>query len=160
MVKTKTPLRSHILLPALAVCALGLSGCAVGSFGTVAAKVQRHETLSVMSVYSVGLHVRTRADDPGAHFGYSKRVYVFAADPSLATGWHFLRVPSPAAGALALDLLTIGVDASLAAPEGGVALGHAHTRFYARLPSGGCMLLKYVGPDLRIDKFITCSEDM
>jgi hypothetical protein len=160
MLKAETPLRSHVLPWALALWALGLSGCAVGNVGTMAANVQRHETLSVMSVYSVGLHVRTRADDPGAHFGYSKRVYVFAADPSLAPGWHFLSVPSPAAGALALDLLTIGVDASLAAPEAGIALGHAHTRFYARLPSDGCMLLKYVGPDLRIDKFITCAEDM
>lgn len=157
--ESEITLRSHIL-SALILCALSLSGCAIGSVGTVAADIRRYETLSVMSVYSVGLHVRTRADDPGAHFGYSKRVYVFAADDSLPLGWYFISVPSPVGAAFALDLRTAGVEVSLAAPEAGFALGYVHTRLHARLPSDSCTLIKYLGPDLRIDKFTTCAEDM
>lgn len=139
-------------------CAL-LGGCAVGSVGALAANIERRDTVAVMSVYSVGLHARTRTEDPGVHLGYSKRVYVFAADDSIMPGWHFLNVPSPASSAFALDSLTIGLDVSLAAPQAGISLGQTHTRLHARMPSDACVLIEYLGPDVRIDKHRACAED-
>ena len=136
-----------------------LSGCAVGSIGTLAANVERHDTVSVLSVYSVGLHLRTRADDPGAHIGYSKRSHVFVADDTLASGWYFLNVPSPARSAFAQDLTTIGVDLSPAAPTAGISLGYVHTRLFARVPSNACVLIEYVGSELRINKLQTYEEN-
>lgn len=140
------------------ICA-ALSGCAVGSVGTLVANVERRDTASVLSVYSVGLHLRTRPDDPGAHIGYSKRTYVFIADGTLAPGWYFLSVPSPARSALAQDLTTIGVDLSPAAPTAGLSLGYVHTRLLARVPWNACVLIEYFGSEMRINKLQTCEEN-
>lgn len=142
----------------LTLCA-ALSGCALGSFGSLAANVERRDTLTVLSIYSVGLQLRTRADDPGLHFGYSKRSYTFAADDTLTPGWHFLRVPSPAQSAFAQDLMTIGLDLSVVAPEAGFSVGYVHTRLLARVPPDASVLIEYAGPELRIDKFRICAED-
>lgn len=142
---------------AMALCT-ALSGCAVGSFGTLAAHVDRRDTVSVLSVYAVGLHVRTRADDRGAHLGYSRRVYAFAADDGLQPGWYFLRVPSPARGAFAQDLRTVGVDISLAAPLAGLSLGYVHTRLLARVPLDACVLIDYAGAGLGIARIQTFAE--
>jgi hypothetical protein len=143
----------------LVVLCTALSGCAVGSFGTLAANIQRRDTLTVLSVYSLGLHVRTRSDDPGANFGFSKRVYAFPADDELRPGWYFLSVPSPTARAFAQDLLTVGLDLSLAAPEPSVSVGYVFTRIFAEVPLDACVLIEYSGSDLRIDHFQTCAED-
>ena len=146
-------------MAALTTLCTALSGCAVGSFGTLAANVESRDTVSVLSVYSVGVHLRTRADDPGGHIGYSKRSYVFVADGTLAPGWYFLSVPSPARSAYAQDLTTIGLELSAAAPIKGISLGYAHTRLLARMPSNACVLIEYVGPDLQVGKLKTCEED-
>lgn len=151
-------LRTHAAVPLIVVCA-ALSGCAVGSVGTLAANVQRRDTLSVLSVYSVGLHWRTRADDPGVHFGYSKRTYAFVVDDTLTPGWYFLSVPSPAGSAFAQDLMTIGMDLSAAAPQAGLSLGYVRTRLFARVPLDASVLIEYVGSDLRIEKLQTCVEN-
>ena len=145
-------------LALLALC-IALSSCAVGNFGILAANVQRRDNVSVLSVFSVGLHVRTRGDDPGAHFGYSRRSYAFAADDTLMPGWYFLSVPSPARPAFAQDLMTIGVEVSSAAPEAGFTLGYARTRLLARLPLEASVFIGYVGSDQLIDKFQIYSED-
>lgn len=147
-----------VTVPLITLCN-ALSGCAVGSFGTLAAKVERRDTLSMLSVYSAGLHLRTRADDRGANFGYSRRVYAFAADDTLQPGWYFLRVPSPARSAFAQDLKTVGIDLSLSAPEAGLALGYAHTRLMARVALDDCVIIDYVGSALRIARFQTCAKD-
>lgn len=136
-----------------------LSGCAVGNVGTLAANVERHDAVSVLSVYSVGLHLRTRGDDPGAHFGVSKRSHVFVGDDMPTPGWYFFRVPSPAREALAQDLTTFGVDLSTTAPAAGISLGYVHTRLIARVPSSADMLIEFVGHDLRIEKVKTCEEN-
>lgn len=142
----------------VALCT-ALSGCAVGSFGTLAANVERRDTVSVLSVYAVGLHVRTRADDRGAHFGYSRRVYAFAADDALQPGWYLLRVPSPARSALAQDMTTVGIDLSMALPEAGLSLGYVHTRLLARVPLEACVLIDYAGAGLGIARIQTFAED-
>ena len=141
-----------------ALCTV-FSGCAVGNFGTLAAIVERRDTVSVLSVYAVGLHVRTRADDRGAHLGYSRRVYVFAADDTLQPGWYFVRVPSPARSAFAQDLTTVGIDLSVVSPESGLSLGYVHTRFLARVPYDACVVIGYGGTGLGITQFHSFAED-
>lgn len=142
----------------VALCSAS-SGCAVGSFGTLAANVERRDALSVMSVYAVGLHVRTRADDRGAHFGYSRRVYAFPADDTLQPGWYFLRVPSPDRSAFAQNLMTFGIDISVAAPDAGLSLGYSHTRLLARVPLDACVVIGYAGAGLGIARIQTFAED-
>ena len=70
--------------------------------------MQRAGTVTTLDVYSVGLHLRTRADDAGAHLGLARRTSVFADDPALQPGWYLFAVPSPAQSALAQDLVTLG----------------------------------------------------
>ncbi|MEO8314206.1 MAG: hypothetical protein ABI645_05370 [Pseudomonadota bacterium] len=140
------------------LCAV-LTGCALGNVGTLTANVERHDEVSVLSIYSVGLHLRSSADDPGAHFGFSKRSHVFVGDEALVPGWYFFRVPSPAGGALAQDLTTFGVDLSMTEPAAGISLGYVHTRLIARVPSNADMLIEFVGQDLRIEKMKTCEEN-
>lgn len=135
-----------------------LSGCAIGSVGTLAAHVQRHDNVSVLSIYSVGLHVRTQADDPGAHLGYSRRTYFFAVDDMLASGWYFLRAPSPERSAFAQDLMTLGIDLSTTAPDAGLSVGYAHTRLFARVPIDASVHIQFRS-DLRIEKFSTLPEE-
>jgi hypothetical protein len=142
----------------MALCTAS-SGCAIGSFGTLAANVDRRDTVSVLSVYAVGLHLRTRADDRGAHLGYSRRVYTFAADDTLQPGWYLLRVPSPAGNALAQDMTTFGIELSVVAPEAGLSLGYIHTRLMARVPHDACVVIDYAGAGLGITRLQTFAED-
>lgn len=83
-----------------------LSACAIGNFGSLAAKVAQNGDVSTLDLYSVGLHLRTRPDDLGAHLGYSHRTYTSVSDGTLDPGWYFLRVPSPHGEAVAQDLTT------------------------------------------------------
>ena len=78
------PRRPLPALLRLALCTglwLALGGCAVGRNGTLAAQVQHDGTLTTVAVYSVGLHLRTRSDDLGAHLGLARRASVFAGAP-------------------------------------------------------------------------------
>jgi hypothetical protein len=158
---TAFPIRSakrQALLLALAVVSATVSGCAVGNVGTVAAHVQRGPTVSIVSVYSIGLHLRTQADDAGAHLGFSRRTHVFAADNELQPGWHFLRVPSPAHRAIAHDVTTLGLDLSTGMPAPGIALGYHRSRLLASVPADACVRIDYAGADLRIARIQHCSE--
>jgi hypothetical protein len=145
------------LAASLAV-ATATGGCAVGSYGTMAAHVQHRETVTFLSVYSVGFHLRTREDDPGAHVGYSRRTYSLPADDSLSAGWHFLSVPSSRFGAIAQDLTTLGLELSFARPDRGLTLGYARQRLFARVALDDSVLIEYAGPDLRVVGFKTCQE--
>lgn len=134
-----------------------LCGCAVGRFGTLAAHVQLRGDLSDVTVYSIGLHLRARNDDPGAHLGFSKRIYTFAGADLSPPGWYVLRVPLPACTAVAQDLSTFGIDLATAPPAGGLSLGYVHTQIFARVPPDASVLIQY-GPGLRIDKLSTLTE--
>lgn len=135
----------------------GLCGCAVGRFGTLAAHVQQRGDVSDVEVYSVGLHLRARAGDPGAHLGFSKRTYTFAADDMPAPGWYFLRVPLPERAAVAQNLMTVGIDVATGAPAAGLSIGYVHTQLFARVPLDASVQIRF-GPGLRIDRLSTLTE--
>lgn len=145
-------------VPAVLVISAALSGCAVGNVGTLVAQVQQRGNVSELSVYSVGLHLRNRADDPGAHLGVSRRTYFFLADGLLAPGWYLLRAPLAPVEAMAQDLMTVGIDFTTAAPEAGLSLGYTHTRLLARVPLDASVLIEY-GADLRVEKFTVLKQE-
>jgi hypothetical protein len=129
---------------------VALSACAIGNVGTLAAKVEHHGGVTVLDLYSIGLHLRTRADDLGAHLGYSQRTYVFTDDGATASGWHFLVTPSPRRDALAQDLMTVGLELSALAPLAGVSLGYSRSRLYARVPADASICIQYSGAETRV----------
>lgn len=143
----------------MTLCA-ALGACAVGGMGTLAAQVQQRDALSVLTVHSIGLHLRTREDDRGAHLGYSARTYAFGGDAALEPGWYFLSVPSPGRSAIAQDLMTFGMEVSTVNPLAGFTLGYAHNRLHARVPGDASLLIEYRGSNLRIDKLQICQENI
>jgi hypothetical protein len=136
-----------------------LSACAIGNVGTLAAKVERNGDVSVLDLYSVGLHLRTRPDDFGAHLGYSHRTYVFVSDDTLNPGWYFLRVPSLRRDAVAQDLMTVGIEYSAVAPLAGFTLGYSHDRLHARVPADESVYIEYAGGDTRVVRLEYCREE-
>jgi hypothetical protein len=145
----------------LALCTglcLALAGCAVGPVGTLAAQVERAGTVTTLDIYSVGLHLRTRADDPGAHLGLSRRISVFADDTALQPGWYLFAVPSPPQQALAQDLRTLGIDLSAQAPLAGLSIGYSHNRLQVRLPADASVYIAFARGGQRIVHITSCSE--
>lgn len=139
--------------------AAATTGCAVGSAGTVVAYVQQRSGVTVVSIYSLGVHWRTWEDDPGAHVGYSKRTYSFSTAAGILPGWHFLKVPLPPGRSVAQDLMTVGMEWSTQAPASGLTLGYARTRVLARVPIDASLLIEYQGTDLGVGRLRICSED-
>jgi len=136
-----------------------MAGCAVGGVGTVAAHVQQRASVTIVSIYSLGVHWRNWDDDPGAHVGYSKRTYTFATAAGMSPGWHFLKVPLPDGRSVAQDLVTLGLEWSTQAPATGLTLGYARTRVLARVPIDASVLIEYEDTDLNVGRLIICSED-
>jgi hypothetical protein len=136
-----------------------LSACAIGNVGTLAAKVERNGAVSVLDLYSAGLHLRTRPDDQGAHLGYSHRAYVFVSDDTVNPGWYFLQVPSPRRDAVAQDLMTVGIEFSTVAPLAGVTLGYSHNRLYARVTADESIYIGYAGSDTRVVSLQYCGKE-
>jgi hypothetical protein len=135
-----------------------VNGCAVGNIGTMAAKVEHFEGVRVVEVYSVGLHIRTRMDDTGAHLGYSQRKYIFSDRARGQSSWHFFRVPLPSDEAVAQDFKTVGVDVTTNEPESGIAIGYQHTTLHARAPVGTSVYLEYKGNPPRLVNIRNCEE--
>ncbi|WP_291982987.1 hypothetical protein [Candidatus Accumulibacter sp. ACC005] len=135
-----------------------LSACAIGNVGTLAAKVEINGDACILDLYSAGLHLRTRPDDFGAHFGYSHRTYVFPADDTLRPGWYFLWFPATHHTALAQELMTIGLEISAVTPLAGVSLGYSHNTLSARLPSDESVYIEYAGNDVHVVSLQYCTE--
>ena len=156
-----TPLKIRVAFKVglyLAVC-VALSACAIGNVGTLAAKVERNGEVTILDLYSAGLHLRTRPDDLGAHFGYSRRTYVFVSDDTVDPGWYFLQVPSLHCDAVAQDLMTVGIEFSAVAPLSGVTLGYSHSRLHARVPVHESIYIEYAGTDTRVVRLEYCKEE-
>ena len=136
-----------------------LSACAIGNLGSLAAKVAKNGDVSTLDLYSVGLHLRTRPDDLGAHLGYSHRTYVFESDETPDPGWYFLVVPSPRRDAVAQDLTTIGIEVSTVAPLAGITLGYSHNSLYARIPADESVYVEYADANNRVIRLRYCRED-
>ncbi len=163
MNSSHNPARLNLLVTKVAFFVLVVSGalsaCAIGSVGTLAAKVERSGDVSVMDLYSAGLHLRTRPDDLGAHLGYSHRTYVFVSDDTLNPGWYFLRVPSPHRDAVAQDLMTAGIEYSVVAPLAGVTLGYSHSSLHARVPADESVYIEYAGIDTHVVRMRSCRKE-
>ncbi len=132
-----------------------VSGCAVGNFGTVGARVKDLPGGQVVEMHVVGLHLRTRRDDAGGGFGYSSRTYVFG-DTSLAPGWHFFHVPLPNIEAVALTGRNLGMEISAVEPISSLAIGYEHTRLRARVPGDSSIYLEYDESASDIVKYVQC----
>jgi len=134
-----------VMLSILLLLHIIFIGCAVGNIGTLAAKVQYLAGAHSIELHALGLHVRTRADDAGAQFGYSIRRYVFLDSAKVEDGWYFFRVPLPDMESTAQDLKTFGIEASTVAPEAGISIGYQHTVLYARVQPWASFYLQYQG---------------
>ena len=141
---------------ATAVLAVGcVSGCAVGNFGTIGARVEDFSGGQIIEMHAVGLHLRIRLDDAGGGLGYSSRTYVFG-DTSLVPGWHFFHVPLPNAEAVALARRSLGVEISTVEPVSGLTIGYEHTRLRARVPADSSIYLEYDESASDIVKYVQC----
>ncbi|MFQ3234972.1 MAG: hypothetical protein ACI9C4_000525 [Paraglaciecola sp.] len=136
-----------------------LNGCAIGNVGTLASKVERSGNVSTVDMYSIGLHLRTRSDDSGAHLGYSHRQYVFDSESTLQQGWYFFKAPLPEREAVAQDLMTIGVELSIVAPVAGITLGYCHNKLHTRTPVDGSVYVQFDRINTRVVNVQYCKED-
>jgi len=141
----------------LAVCAL-LAGCSVGNVGLLGARVADFDGGQSVEVHAPGLHLRGRADDPGASLGYTRRVYYFGGAGALAPGWHFFRIPLPDAGALALERRSLGIELATAEPEAGLAIGYEQVIVQARVPSDASMVLEYAPGGRTPFRYVQCGS--
>jgi hypothetical protein len=94
--------------------AFAASGCAVDNRGAVIGRITHADGALVADLYSVGIHLKTRAGDAGLVLGYSRTSYVFARsmdDAQIAENWHTFAVPLPAASPKVLHLESAGVSA-------------------------------------------------
>ncbi len=141
------------------VATVTLSACAIGNVGTLVAKVERTGNVSTIDMYSVGLHLRTRPDDSGAHLGYSHRKYVFDSGSTLELGWYFFNAPLPNREAIAQDLMTVGIELSTVAPVAGITLGYSHNKLYTRTQVDESVYVQYDSNNTRVVKVEYCKED-
>jgi len=137
----------------LIASAATLSSCAIGNVGTLAAKLEQCGDLSVLSVFSAGIHLRTHPDDFGADLGYSRRRYTFVSDVAPSEGWYFFRLPSPDLHTIAQDLTTFGIEIAAVTPIKGIALGYSHNLLLARVPADESVYIEYSGSERRVVKF-------
>jgi hypothetical protein len=98
-----------------AVAAAAISGLLVGgaidTLGPLGSRVTHTESAIVVDLYTLGAHLRTRADDRGLTIGIARRSYDFTAEGAgvLAPGWHLLRAPLPPAAGLAQHVASLNV---------------------------------------------------
>ena len=157
------PAAQSTLCPALRLALVlmvtaALGACAIGNFGTLAARVERSGNMATVDMYSAGLHLRMRADDSGAHLGYSHRRYVFVSTGQLEPGWYIFRAPLPDREAMAQDLMTVGIELSTVAPTAGITLGYSHDTIRARVAVEESLYIQYDLDNTRVVKVDYCQE--
>ncbi len=130
-------------------------GCAVGNIGTLAGKVSHFEGTSLIELYSIGLHIRTRSDDSGLHFGFSERdYYLLENNKKIQGGWYLFCVPFPNSESVAQNLTTYGMDISLMSPESGISLGYQQTIFHYRVSPWSSFYIEYQDNKPQVYKLI------
>lgn len=126
-------------------------GCAVGNKGMIAGKVSHYEGTSLMELYSIGLHARTRTDDSGIHLGFSKRDYYFFNE-DIQSGWYLFNVPFQNSESVAQSLKTYGIDISFTPPESGISVGYQQTVFQARVSPWSSFHIEYLDNKIKINE--------
>ena len=125
----------------------------MGSVGTIAGKVSHDNGTSHIELYSIGMHLRTRTDDLGAHLGFSERHYYFFEDKELKSGFYVFFVPFPKSESIAQKLTTYGLDISLAQAEPGISMGFQETFLKARVFPWSSFYLEYLDSEPIINQF-------
>ena len=110
-------------------------------------------------MYSIGLHLRTRSDDAGAHLGYSHRKYVFESQSTLEQGWYIFKTPLPDREAIGQDLMTFGIELSIIAPLEGITFGYSRNQLYTRIPIDRSVYVQFDSNNTRVEKVKYCNED-
>ena len=120
-----------------------LHGCAINSVGTLAARVTHAHAAVVVDLYTLGAHLRTRAEDRGLTIGLGRRSYVFAAEGAdkISAGWHLLCAPMPPIAALAQHVASLGLEARAGPAHYGVALVLRGGTVIAQIPRGTDIVL-------------------
>jgi hypothetical protein len=119
----------------LVLAAALLGGCAFDNVGLLASRVTSAEGAWVVDVYSAGVYLHTRADDPGLQLGAGRRSYVFDKrdEHELTPGWHYFTVPLPDRPSYARDSRSYGLDTTFASNDLGLTLGLRATTVMARV---------------------------
>jgi hypothetical protein len=152
------------LLRAVAAAATSglLAGCAIDTLGTLGSRVTHAESAVVVDLYTLGAHLRTRADDRGLTIGLARRSYVFTAESAgvLAPGWHLLRVPLPPAAAVAQHVASLGLEARAGPVDYGLMLGLRVATVLARAPAGTdvTLALDYTPANPELTRLQVCKE--
>lgn len=155
----RASLRTALSVVFVLMATVALSGCAIGNVGTLATKVERNGNVSTIDMYSIGLHLRTRSDDSGAHLGYSHRKYVFDSKSTLEQGWYFFKAPLPDREAVAQDLITVGIELSIVEPVTGIMFGYSHNKLHTRTPIDRSVYVQFDRNNTRVVKIQYCKED-
>jgi hypothetical protein len=136
------------LFRAVAAAAISglLPGCAIDTLGTLGSRVTHAESAVVVDLYTVGAHLRTRADDRGLTIGLARRSYVFAVEDAgnVSPGWHLVWAPLPASAAVAQHVASLGLEARAGPVDYGLTLGLRAATVIARVPRGTDMALALV----------------
>ena len=92
----------------------------------------------MIDLYTLGAHLRTRAEDRGLTIGLARRSYVFAAEDAgnVSPGWHFVRAPLPRVAAVAQHVVSLGFEARAGPVDYGLTLGLRVATVIARVPRG------------------------
>jgi hypothetical protein len=129
---------------ALAVAAaFGLGGCAVDTMGALASQITPAGSAVVIDLYTVGAHLRTRAEDRGLTIGLARRSYIFAVEDAgnVSPGWHLLWTPLPTGAAVAQHVASLGLEARAGPVDYGLTLGLRVATVIARVPRDTDMAL-------------------
>ena len=140
------------------LCSICLSGCAIGNFGTLGARVQDFSGGQVIELHIVGLHLRTRLHDAGIGLGYAKRRYAFA-NSSLKPGWYLFYVPVPDREPFAIDGRSFGMEFSTLGSASGLTIGYEHSGLRGRISADSSVYLEYDGSASKIIRYVQCGEN-
>lgn len=142
---------------------LVLSGCAVQNVGFLAAEVTKAKGSTVVDVYSVGVHLRTRNDDPGLTIGAARRSYVFADTEAIEfrPGWHYFVAPLSNVQAVALDTRAVGIEIRAGAPDLSLTVGLSADTILAQVPRDSSVIsrLSYAPNSPSSTNLEYCDED-
>lgn len=135
----------------LLVFAAFASGCSFNNYGLLFARITQAQGARVLDIYNLGIHLRSRNEDPGVTFGLSKRSYVYPDTFSQLPepGYHYFFVGMPPEQAIAQDARIFGLEASTRNADWSLTLGYSGTTILARASSdsNGFLDLSYQPSD-------------
>ncbi len=124
----KVVANSSWFLFSIAVVALFCSGCALGNYGTLAARATYTPTAVVIDTFVLGGQIRPGSNDLGASVGYRTASYIFPrAETSLtepSVEWSFFHVPQFPGKPVTRANTTLGLEVQATPEISGINLGY------------------------------------